>query len=34
MTYGSCEGDINWEARMSFHGFVCLLLGKGMEFVA
>lgn len=31
VTYGSCEGDINWEARVSFHGSACLLLGKGME---
>lgn len=34
VTYGSCEGDINWEARMSFHSSACLLLGKGMVFVA
>lgn len=34
VTYGSCEGDINWEARLSFHGSACLLLGKEMELVA
>jgi len=34
VTYGSCEGDINWEARVSFHSSACLLLGKGMAFVA
>lgn len=33
VTYGSCEGDINWEALVSFHSFVCVLLGTGMEFV-
>lgn len=33
VTYGSCEGDINWEARVSFHGSVCVLLGKARGFV-
>lgn len=35
VSYGSCEGDINWEACVCvcFHGSVCLLLGEEMAFV-
>lgn len=33
VAYGSCGGDISWEAGMSCPSSVCLLLGKGMGLV-